>query len=88
MRARASGFYVYAGKEQNEDIIFGNLGKSAQVVARLCNDLPAFRGHKVFFENWYSTRSLFHHLKYHGIHAVGSIKEGRLKITTYRRKTS
>ena len=55
VRAGASGiiydFYIYGGKLEQDPVtdVFENLQKSAQVVARLCKDLPNHANHKLFF---------------------------------------
>ena len=84
VRAGSSGFmydfYLYSGKETtNNDVPYNHLQKSAQVVAKLCQELPGQKGHKLFFDNWFSTLELFHYLKDHGIHAVGTIRANRLQ---------
>ncbi len=64
IRAGASGimydFYIYAGNNETvqEDLDFTDLQKSAQVVARLCQHLPHHSGHKLFFDNWFTTLDL------------------------------
>ena len=70
--AGASGFiydfYIYAVKnEAAENSEFNHLQKSAQVVARLCQHLPANSGHKLFFDNWFTTLDLLIYLKNKGI---------------------
>ena len=83
-RAGSSGFmydfYLYSGKETtNNNVPYNHLQKSAQVVAKPCQELPGQKGHKLFFDNWFSTLELFHYLKDHGIHAVGTIRANRLQ---------
>ena len=62
VRAGASGFmydfYLYSGKEGNEVTPYSYLQKSAQVVAKLCVELPRHVGHKVFFDNWFTALDL------------------------------
>ena len=41
-------FYLYDGKESNEVTPYRHLQKSAQPVAKLCDKLPRYVGHKVF----------------------------------------
>ena len=85
VRAGASGymydFYVYDGKSSTDDVSekFNHLQKSAQVVARLCQDLPGHQNFKVFFDNWFTTLDLLHYLKAEGILAVGTIRANRLQ---------
>jgi len=82
VRAGASGFmydfYLYAGKENDDNPEFQGLQKCAQVVAKLCKDLPRNVGHKVFFDNWFSTLELMLYLKNEGLLAVGTIRANRL----------
>ena len=85
VRAGASGiiydFYIYGGKVEQDPVMdgFENLQKSAQVVARLCKDLPHHANHKLFFDNWFSTISLFICLKRLGILACGTMRANRLQ---------
>ena len=82
VRAGASGFmydfYLYAGKENDDNPDFQGLQKCAQVVAKLCKDLPRNVGHKVFFDNWFSTLELILYLKNEGLLAAGTIRANRL----------
>ena len=50
-----------------------------QVVAKLCVELPKHVGHKVFFDNWFTTLDLIIYLKKEGLMAVGTIKSNRLQ---------
>lgn len=85
VRAGSSGFmydfYTYAGKdevlEENEEC--AKLSKSAQIVAKLCESLPTNAGHKLFFDNWFSTLDLMLYLQQKGILACGTIRVNRLK---------
>ena len=82
VRAGASGymydFYVYAGKDE-PDHEFQDLQKCVQVVAKLCKALSPNIGHKVFFDNWFSTLDLMQKLKKKGLLAVGTIRPNRLQ---------
>ena len=69
-------FYLHAGID--EPNLESSLQKFAQVVSRLCKDLPPNVGHKVFFDNWFTTLELMHHLKKEGLIAVGTMKANRL----------
>ena len=83
VRAGSSGlmydFYLYSGKQENGDTPYKDLQKSAQVVAKLCTDLPGNIGHKVFFDNWFTTLELMLYLKRRGILAVGTVRANRLQ---------
>ena len=48
-------FYLYAEKENYGNPDFQGVQKCAQVVTKLCKDLPRNVGYKVFFDNWFST---------------------------------
>lgn len=80
VRAGASGymydFYVYAGKGEPDPE--SNLQKSAQVVSKLCKDLPSDMKHKIFFDNWFTTVELLHYLKSKGLLGVGTIRQNRI----------
>jgi hypothetical protein len=68
-------FYIYAGKsEAAEDADYSDLQKSAQVVARLCQHLPSQKGHRLFFDNWFTTLDLLIYLKNKGILACGTMR--------------
>ena len=72
-------FFVFPGKESYQgDPKNRTLSKSAQVVATLVEYLPKRVNQKVFFDNWYSTLELFHHLKDIKLLAVGTIRENGL----------
>ena len=85
VRAGASGivydFYIYAGRtnDDNAGEDFLSLPKCAQVVARLCKDLPSNRNHQVFFDNWFTTLDLLIYLKKKGILASGTVRSNRLQ---------
>ena len=74
-------FFVYDGKDPAEldDGKFGHLQKRAQVLAKLCDDLPGHKHYKVFFDNWFTTLNLLHPFRSKGIHAVGTIRLNRLR---------
>ena len=62
-------FYIYCGKENNEPG-FENLQKCSSAVAKLSQHLHGKPGHKLYFDNWFSTLEHFHYLKSNGINAV------------------
>ena len=86
IHARISGFmydfFVYDGKNSVEldDGKFDHLQKCAQVVAKLCNDLPGHQHCKVFFDNWFTTLDLLHHFRSKGIYAVSAVRLNRLRV--------
>ena len=67
-------FEVYTGK-QEEDKEFGKVGA---VVNRLVQHLPKNLGHKVYFDNLFTSINLVKHLKAEGIWALGTIRSSRL----------
>lgn len=81
VRAGASGFmydfYVYDGRDISAPG-FNHLQKSAQVVAKLSLHLPNHVGHKLFFDNWFTTLDLMLYLKRIGIKAVGTVRTNRI----------
>ena len=81
VRAGASGFmydfFLYAGKDEPDPQ--ANIQICAQVVSKLCKDLPGHLNHKVFFDNWFTTLDLMMHLKQQSLHAVGTIRQNRVK---------
>ena len=72
-------FYLYGGKQSNEVRPNSHLQKCAQVVAKLSIELPRHAGHKVFFDNWFTTLDIMIYLKKEGLLAVGTIRSNRLQ---------
>ena len=74
-------FNIYGGKrETNEEVAdFCHLDKSAQVVARLCRNLPYHAGHKLYFDNWFTMMGLLVYLKDNGILACGTVRSNRIQ---------
>ena len=66
VRADISGFmydfFAYDGKNSAEldDGKSGHLQKCAQVLTKLCDDVPGHKNYKVFFDNWFATLDLLH----------------------------
>ena len=73
-------FYLYGGEELQEQTPYSHLQKIAQVVAKLCVDLPGNVGHKVFFDNWFTTLDLMVYFKKEGTLAVGTIRINRTRV--------
>ena len=77
-------FFIYEGKPSTNDTDntdntdYDHLQKSAQVVAKLCQNLTIHKNKKLFFNNWFSTLELMLYLKNKGILAVGTIRLNRL----------
>ena len=72
-------FYLYGEKESNKVKPYIHLQKSAQVVAKLCIELPRHVGHKDFFDNLFTTLDLMIYLKKGGLLAVETISSNRLQ---------
>ena len=90
VRAGSSGFMynflLYVGKtEASVPDKYNHLQKCAQVVAGLCKHLQGNIGHKLFFDNWFTTIYLLIYLKEMGILAVGTVRANRLKGCTLER---
>ena len=75
-------FFIYEGKpttnNENDNTDLEHLQKSAQNVAKLCQNLPNHKNHKLFSDNWFSTLELMIYLKNKRILAVGTIRLNRL----------
>ena len=73
---------MYTGKEKeevHEDPEIQNLAKSAQAVAKLCKHLQPNRNHKVYVDNWFTTKDMLLYLKRRGFLACGTIRSNRLQ---------
>ena len=68
-------FEVYTGKQKDKQ----EFGKVGSVVKRLVSSLPKNVGHKVFFDNLFSSVELVQSLKEDGIYSVGTIRANRLQ---------
>ncbi len=55
-----------------------NLGASSNVVLRMIRDLPRNRNHRVYFDNWFTSLPLVHHLAKLGIYSVGTVRRNRI----------
>ena len=74
-------FFVYDGKNSAEpdDRKFGNLQKYAQIVAKICDNLPDYKAYKVFFDKWFTRLNLLYHFRPKERHTVGTIQLNRLQ---------
>ncbi len=73
---------VYTGAGSggnNTDASSESFGVSGNVVKHLCSSLERNIGHKVYFDNYFSSVRLVQSLKEDGIWAVGTIRADRLK---------
>ena len=48
---------------ENDNIDYGHLQKSAQAVTKLCQNLSSYKNDKVRFSNWFTTLELMLYLK-------------------------
>ena len=71
-------FDVYVGKSENN--VPSNLGAGGDVVMNLLQKcrLNANEGHKVFFDNYFTSYKLLDRLSSEGICATGTVRENRL----------
>ena len=72
---------LYSGQEneprfrrQNEP----DIGASSNVVIRMVRTVPRNRNHRIYFDNWFSSVPLVHHLATQGIHSLGTIRRVRI----------
>jgi hypothetical protein len=85
VRAGSSGFmcdfFIYSGKDSTTEVSEGaqNLQKSAKIVVKLCEALPPNSGHKLYFDNWFTTLDLLLYLQQVGILACGTLRSNRLQ---------
>ena len=81
VRTFASGheFYLYGVKESNEVTLYSHLQKSAQVVTKLCVELPMHIGHKDCFDHLFTTLDLMICLKKEGLLAAEKISSNHLQ---------
>ena len=70
--------YTGAGSGYPEDSEM-NFGVGGNVVKHLVSSLQRNVGHKVYFDNYFSSVQLLQYLKKEGILAVGTIRADRLK---------
>ena len=68
-------FEVYTGKQKDNQ----EFGKGGSLVKRLIGSLPNNVGHKVFFDNLFSSLEVVESLKEDGISSVGTIHANRLQ---------
>ena len=71
--------FMMGNSSELDDGKFGHLLKCAQVVPKLCDDLPGCKNYKVFSGNWFTMLGLLHQFRSKGIHAVGTIRLNRLR---------
>ena len=69
-------FDLYCGKEQRPDLRDQPLG--SRVVLDMISVISDPRGHELFFDNLFTSRTLRDELKSRGIRATGTVRENRL----------
>ena len=70
-------FYINSRKDDAE-LEFKDLQKCSHVVAKLSKHTHNKRGHKLYFDNWFTTLPLLHFLKSKQVCAVRTIRANRL----------
>ncbi|KAL3225609.1 hypothetical protein MRX96_049170 [Rhipicephalus microplus] len=65
-------FSIYTGKSEKTPATDGLLCSESNVLDLVGKRLPG--GHTMFMDNWYSSPTLFRHLKYAGSNAVGTVR--------------
>lgn len=74
----AYNFEIYTGQEEAMLPDEPLLGATGNVVIRLTRSIPRSLGHKLFFDNYYTSVPLLVHLEKEGIHTSGTIRFNRL----------
>lgn len=76
----SSGFVyaleMYAGSEKQQNN--NDLGVTANVVLRLCQNVPKHKNYKVYFDNYYTSIPLMTELSSHGIQSIGTVRRNRI----------
>ena len=70
-------FYIYCGKDDSE-LKFKDLQKCSHVVDNLSKHIHNKGGHKLYFDNYFTTLPLLHFLKSKQVCVVGTIRANRL----------
>ncbi|KAF2878824.1 hypothetical protein ILUMI_27348, partial [Ignelater luminosus] len=74
-------FEVYTGQENdpsNRPINEPDLGPNANIVVRLSRDIPRFKNHKLYFDNYYTSVPLVVYLFKKGILSLETIRRNRI----------
>lgn len=73
-------FEIYSGQENLASRLPNelDLGSSANVVVRLCRDIPKYKNHKVYYDNYYTSLPLQVYLAEQGILSVGTVRRNRI----------
>ena len=77
-------FDLYCGKEERPELRDQPLG--SRVVLDMLSVVSDPAGHEVFFDNFFTSRTLLAHLKERGIRATGTVRENRLDKCTVAQK--
>lgn len=78
-RCGVSGFtydFIIHGGPQCPDP--HSLGSTGAIVVKLCEGLPRNQNYKVYFDNYYTSPKLVHHLQKEGILSLGTIRSNRM----------
>lgn len=74
-------FEIYTGTENDVDKRLRSepdLGASSNIVVRLTRNVPVDCGHKVFFDNYYTSVDVVSYLAKKGIHSLGTVRRNRI----------
>ncbi|CAK1587806.1 unnamed protein product [Parnassius mnemosyne] len=78
----AYSFEIYSGTHDYKRLPSEpNLGAVSNTVVRLLRPVPRKVNHIVYFDNFYSSLTLFHHLHKEGIYCLGTVQRNRLGKT-------
>lgn len=72
-------FEIYTGTENRNRLdTEPDLGASANVVVRLCRNIPTNEFYRIYFDNYYSSIPLVSYLATRGIYSLGTIRRNRI----------
>ena len=77
----AYAFEVYTGQENNPNERPRNepdFGASSNVVVRLARNVPNFKHHKIYFDNYFTSLPLLVYLHNRGIFSLGTVRRNRI----------
>ena len=61
-----------------------DLGPSSNIVLHLAESIPAFKNHKLYFDNWFTSLPLISHLASRGIWCTGTVQARRLPCLKFK----
>ena len=56
-----------------------DIGASGNIVMQLASLIPKNQGHKLLFDNWFTSVNLQVQLEKIGIHSLGTVRQNRLR---------